>query len=268
MAEYFGTLTATQKANINFIITRMKQKGITNPFIQAGILSVVSKESGFIPKRELSYKTTSNDRIRAIFGKLKNYSDADLNALKANDENFFNAIYGGMFGNAANEGYKYRGAGFNQLTFKGNFKAIGDKIGVDLVKYPEKLNELPTATDALLQYFIDRFTAAPADKLNAYGAKNINDFKNIKDSTAAAYHANAGWGKSVDSVKSDGTGGFAKAQDRASGFLEMAKAGGNLQLFFLRKAWSTKMGKITIITSASLITLAVAGLIMYKHKNK
>ena len=35
------------------------------------------------------------------------------------------------------EGWKFRGAGFIQLTGKDNFKKFGDFIGVDLVKNPE-----------------------------------------------------------------------------------------------------------------------------------
>jgi len=271
MADYFSTLSTTQKNNIAFIIKRMKEKGITNPISQAGILAVVSKESGFIPKSEISYKNTSNDRIRSIFYKLRNYSDADLNTLKASDENFFNKIYGGMYGNSSTEGYKYRGRGLNQLTFKGNYQAIAPKIGVDIVTYPDKMNELPVATDALIQYFLDRFTAAPVDKLSAYNSTGINDFKNITDSVNAAYHANAGWGHSVNAVKNDGTGGHEKALSRGDGFLtmskELAESGGNIQLFFLRRVWANKYGKIAIITTG-IITLTGIGIFIYDRNLK
>ncbi len=235
MAEYFSTLSSTQKSNIAYIIKRMNNKGITNPFSQAGILSIASKESGFVPKNETSYKNTDNDRIRKIFGKLGNYSDADLNTLKANDVLFFNAVYGGMYGNTSNEGYKYRGRGFNQLTFKGNYDAIGKKIGVDLVNHPDKANELKTSTDILLQYFIDKFSEAPSNKLSAYNSTDINGFKNMEDSVGAFYHANAGWNKSVSSVKNDGTGGFTKAKDRANGFYDLIKTGSKLNLFFFKE---------------------------------
>lgn len=268
MADYFSTLSSAQKSNIAYIVKRMNDKGITNPLSQAGILSIVSKESGFVPKNETSYKNTDNNRIRSIFGKLRNYSDADLNILKNNDELFFNAIYGGMYGNASNEGYKYRGRGFNQLTFKGNYEAVGKKIGVDLVNNPDKVNQLQTATDVLLQYFIDKFNSAPPDKLNAYNTNDINGFKNIEDSIGAFYHANAGWGKSVSSVKNDGTGGFIKAKDRANGFYDMINTGNKLNLFFLKRVWSKPMGKVAIIGTIVLIGGLTTYLVLTNLKNK
>ena len=39
---------------------------------------------------------------------------------------------------AKNDGYLYSGKGFNQLTFKGNYKKIGDLIGIDLISNPNK----------------------------------------------------------------------------------------------------------------------------------
>ena len=49
-------------------------------------------------------------------------------------------VYGSRMGNGdetSKEGWKFRGAGFIQLTGKDNFKKFGDFIGVDLVKNPE-----------------------------------------------------------------------------------------------------------------------------------
>lgn len=229
-ATYFNSLTQQQRDNIAYITKRMGEKGITNPLTQSAILAVVSKESGFIPKSETSYSTTSNARIRQIFGsRVASYSDEQLTNLKKNDEAFFNAIYGlPQYGQTTNEGYKYRGRGLNQITFKGNYQKIGNQIGVDLVNNPDKLNTLPVATDALLQYFLNAFKAAPADKLALYGgAKHINDFKTIADSSGAVYHANAGWGKSLDAIIKDQTGGKAKTDARAPGFFAMVQSVGS-----------------------------------------
>ena len=51
-------------------------------------------------------------------------SDAQVDSLKANDESFYNTIYGGKYGNAPDEGYKYRGRGFNGITFKGIYQKM------------------------------------------------------------------------------------------------------------------------------------------------
>lgn len=223
--DYFNTLTPTQNANIVFIIKRMTEKGITNAFTKSAILSIASKESGFIPVSETSYKNTSNARIRQIFGKrVAKYDEAGLTTLKSNDEAFFNAIYGlAQYGQTSNEGYKYRGRGLNQITFKENYKKLGSKIGVDLVNNPDLLNTLPIATDGLIQYFVSAFASSKA-QLSLYNATNINDFKTLKDSVGAVYHANAGWGMSKASLDADVTGGRAKAESRSAGFLKIVNS--------------------------------------------
>lgn len=273
MADYFGTLSPTQKANIDFITKRMNAKGITNPFTQAAILSVASKESGFIPRSEASYSTTSNARIRQIFGsRVAKYSEPELTALKANDEAFFNAIYGlPQFGQTANEGYKYRGRGFNQLTFKGNYKKIGDQIGVDLVNNPDLLNTLPVATDSLIQYFVNAFKVAPKDKLALYNSTGINDFKSLPDSLGAVYHANAGWAKSKAAIDADPTGGKAKTDARGGGFLDMVKklTGQSIDIAKEYAGKSVDLVKANPIKTIVIVSaLVVGGYLIYKYATK
>jgi len=73
----------------------MKKKNITNPYTQIGILSCISKESGFTPVSEFSYGTTPNANIREIFGaRVSSYSESELEALKKDDQKFFDAVYG------------------------------------------------------------------------------------------------------------------------------------------------------------------------------
>jgi predicted chitinase len=200
------------------LIFNMRQRGIINSFIIAAILSVVSKECDFKPKNEIGYGGTPNDRIRAVFGsRLMGYNDQQLTDLKKNDEAFFNAVYGGRYGNASFEGYKYRGRGFNQLTFKGNYQQIGKQIGVDLVSNPDQLNNLDTSTKALIQYFLNRFNET-GSKLHTYHADTINDFNSLYDAVMATYNANAGWGTDITN---DPTGGKQKTLDRSSFFLEI-----------------------------------------------
>jgi predicted chitinase len=229
MSSYIDTLSSEQKNNVLFMIGKMKTAGITNPMIQAGILAVVSKESSFIPKSERDYSKTDNSRIRSVFGsRLAHLDEAQLTALKKDPKAFFDLIYGNRYGNGPKEGYKYRGRGFNQLTFKDAYEKVAKQIGVDVVADPDLMNTAPVATDALIAFFKRRFNEAPKDKLKLYNMTDINSAKTIPDAVDAAYHANTGWGKTLDQIKNEKTGGYKKAIDRVNEFYEVTTEKKNL----------------------------------------
>lgn len=223
--SYLDTLSQEQKNNIATLVDESKKAGITNPNTIAGMLAIVSKESSFVPKEERSYAGTSNARIRKVFGgKIGHLSDSELNSLKADPKRFFDTVYGGRNGNAQDEGYKFRGRGFNQLTFQGNYKKYGDLIGEDLVSNPDKVNNVRTAAKVLIAYNkagIDSLKRK--GKLKEYNATDINDFKNTRDATLAFYHATAGTGNSVSYIKglanSDHLGGMTRALNRVNDLL-------------------------------------------------
>ena len=170
---YYDTLTTEQKNNIAIIVDEAKNAGITNPNSIAGMLAIVSKESSFIPKSEnLNY---SSARLQEVF----NIPASRANQIAGKPEETANAMYGGRYGNAENEGYKYRGRGFNQLTFKGNYKKYGNIIGQNLVSNPDKVNNVRTAAKVLIAYNKSQMKdLANRGKLKEYNSKDINDFKN------------------------------------------------------------------------------------------
>jgi hypothetical protein len=59
-------------------------------------------------------------------------------------------------GNAADEGFKYRGRGLIQLTGKDNYRTYGRLIGIDLVSNPDRANELDTALKVAATYFAQK----------------------------------------------------------------------------------------------------------------
>jgi len=190
--------TPERVSNVNTLIRAMNRVGYTNPYLQAAILGVVAKESGFIPQSERSYAGTSNSRIRSIFSsKLGDMPDSQLTALKADPVAFFNKVYGGMYGNAPNEGYKYRGRGFNQLTFKSAYEGVGIRIGRDLVGNPDLMNNTTVAADALVDFFKKRFESNPNTVKEYSRTSNPNDVQNLNKAVWLAARANAGFGKST-----------------------------------------------------------------------
>lgn len=210
--SYVKTLDDIAKHNIQVIVSVAKSRGIVNPVSLAGMLAVISKESGFKPQFEKSYANTSADRLIAIFPSFfKNKSHTYINQIKKDEVKFFNLIYGGRYGNEYNEGYKYRGGGLNQLTFKNNYinatKRINEfygKVEIDLVANPEKINQIDVAAMVVVEFNKHAFKASAKIVKARYGAEHINDFKDLKTSAMAFYNANAGFGKDTRNSSMDG----------------------------------------------------------------
>jgi predicted chitinase len=104
-----------------------------------------------------------------------------LDTLKSDDEAFFNQVYGGMFGNAPDEGYLYRGRGFNGLTFKGNYKKYGSLVGEDLVGDPEQVNDPDVAAKVAVEFFT-----------KSKPVKSLPEFDNVDDAITYFVNLNAG----------------------------------------------------------------------------
>lgn len=204
-------LTAQQQQNIDFIIAAAKDAGITNPLFISGILAVVGKESNFLPRVEGSYKNTSVARIRQIFPTQTNsLTDTQIEKLKANDQAFFNQVYGNRFGNnASGDGYRYRGRGFNQVTFKANYLLAEKDTGQPLIFNPELLNDPKIAAKALIGYYVRNYPKAVNSK--AYPITyNTNSVNKADTAYNIAYNINRGTHK-LPVV--DSTGGYKKGLD-------------------------------------------------------
>ena len=150
-ADYLtdGSVEGNKKA----ILASIKGAGFDDR-AASNMLAQIEGESGFKMIKEQSYKNTAAPDIRRAMGdRAKPYSDAQLNELKLDDEKFFNAMYGNDMGNSADEGYKYRGRGFIQLTGKNNYKKVGDMIGEDLVGNPDLMLDPAIAAKATMGYY-------------------------------------------------------------------------------------------------------------------
>lgn len=204
--SYLDTLSNTQKNNANLIVKTAKENGITNPATISAILSIVSKESNFIPKGEnLNYTAK---RITEVW---KKTPMAVAKTLENNPIQLANYFYGGKFGNnKVNEGYIFRGRGFNQLTFKGNYKKIGNLIGIDLISNPDIVNNPEIASKVLIAFY------KLAEKRNKLDLNNLGSQKQTLDTI---YQINAG---KVNKPISDTTGGYKKAVSRFNDLLIFA----------------------------------------------
>lgn len=232
--SYYDSLNNDQKKNIDSLKTAMTKGGITNPFSQAALLAIVSKESSFYPKREnMNY---SAKRIREVWPGI---STELSNKLAYNPQGLANYVYvqkplgyrSNGYGNTkSTDGWNYRGGGYNQLTFKGSYDKYGKRLGIDLGNNPALIEDPDVSAKVVVEFMKDRFKSLKNNgKLSSYGATDINDFKDLQNATLAFYHANTGAAKSVSYVKgllnSDKLGGMKKAQSRAPSLLGAVKSG-------------------------------------------
>jgi hypothetical protein len=109
---------------------------------------------------------TGPQRIREVFPQLKTLAngkylnDEELPKLFTDNEKFYDLAYGYLspsgvkMGNTEEgDGYKYRGRGFIQITFKNTYKKVGDFINQPLVSNPDMIFTNPkVAAEAAAVY--------------------------------------------------------------------------------------------------------------------
>jgi predicted chitinase len=205
-----NNLSGDPKKMVEAVVKALNKYGITNPLVQKAILSTIGKESGFkINRSETSYKNTAASRIRSIFGsRFIDMSDAEIDALKKDDNAFWEKVYGGEWGrkNLGNtepgDGAKFIGRGFNGLTGRSNYQRYTDLMrsngtNADLVANPNLLYDPEIAAEANALYFLQGLTNPLIIK--KYGNKDPNDFKDFTTALKAAVNANAGAANDINS---------------------------------------------------------------------
>ena len=166
-------------------------------------MAVIGKESGFLPQSEnLKY---SAKRIREVWPKI---SEAKAKELQNNPVLLGNYVYTAMpygmrtikesYGNTdPGSGYKYRGRGFIQITFKNIYKNIGEGLGVDLVNNPDLANDPKIAAQIAVKFINRALSGNKALILKRYGIDLNNLIKaDPLKVLKAVVNAIAGMGKS------------------------------------------------------------------------
>lgn len=268
LSKYFGKdyvsnpqlagLDANQKSNFTTIVNKAKERGITSDYAIAGLLGIVSKESAFKATTEGSYSKTSAKRVRDVFGSKRTakYTDKDIDSFSKDDNKFFDFVYGYIaksnnyetYGNTnPGDGFRYRGRGFNQLTFKNIYRDRGVGAGLDLVNNPELIQQPDNAASVLIEYYFSGFKGLSSEVEKTAGITKyqnslatINSITSVETAVDMFYLATSGnmvmsnYKKILNyksgSVKNtDGTisfpndtlGGYTKARNRAPYFYQI-----------------------------------------------
>lgn len=111
---------------------------IATPRQQAGFIGQCGHESGNFTKLEenLNY---SADRLMKIWPKRFPTMDS-AQPYHRNPRKIANKVYGGRMGNrdeASDDGHRFRGSGWIQLTGHDNFYHFGKAMGIDFVMNPD-----------------------------------------------------------------------------------------------------------------------------------
>ncbi len=118
------------------------------------------ESSGFTRRRESTYYSSA-ERIKAIFGRGNAGRErfptlASCEPYVKNKIDLANYVYQNRLGNgdeASGDGWKFRGAGWLQLTGRDNYRIIGTKVGINLVKWPELAAGTQTAWLIASEFF-------------------------------------------------------------------------------------------------------------------
>ena len=114
-------------------------------------MAQIQAECNFSPRSEnLNYRAST---LRRVFP-TRVRTDAFAQELAAaGPAAIGNTIYGNRYGNAQDEGYKYRGRGLIQLTFKDNYRTYGPKAGhPEIVENPDLVNDPEIAVKIACAY--------------------------------------------------------------------------------------------------------------------
>jgi putative chitinase len=220
-------LTPQQLSNAKLVDQALVDIKLVNPYLRAGILAVVSKESSFLPKSENSYSTTPASRIREIFGVWFNgMTDQQINTLKKDDRAFFNHVYSNnkFLGNlGGDDGYNFRGRSMNQITGRANYTDLGKKLGVDLVNNPDLLLDPQIGAKACAKFFYDSIVRAQGSGQfqNRHHIVRTSEIITITQGALIAHDINGGFGIWPPN---DPTGGFKITSADAPSYLTLTQA--------------------------------------------
>lgn len=130
--KVIGPLDQVQVDSINAIMTEANRRGVTNPDMLGYFLSTGWHEAQLRPVREGFAKTDTGARAYVR----KHYAD--------------------KYGKPAGPyGHWYYGRGLVQLTWHANYTKVGNLIGIDLEKYPDKALEPDVAAMVLVDGMLD-----------------------------------------------------------------------------------------------------------------
>jgi len=156
---------ASVNDNAGVIYHAAKDRGYDD-YMAIAMVALAQKESGLRPVPEsMNY---SAERAREVFG--ARAPSPHLTDPRA----FANHVYARTNGNrGGDDGFRYRGRGFNQITGRATYERVGRAIGQDLIGNPNALNNPGTAAEAFFAYYETSGMTVPKTARNQLDANRI-----------------------------------------------------------------------------------------------
>lgn len=148
---------------------------VNTPLRIAHFMAQIDHESGLVPKRESLYFTSIDGLRKTFYSPFKNKTDSFVKSFLRNSEHCANYVYANRGGNGdqlSGDGFKYRGGGLIQNTFKNGYKWLKDKTGIDFVSNPDLILLEPNAIICALLFWKE-------NKLNKYA--DLDDLDSVSD---------------------------------------------------------------------------------------
>lgn len=194
-----GKNASFPQENVDILIESCKKGGLSTNYLIAAVLATVAKESLFVPKNEnLNY---SESGLLSIFPSKFGPGRANANEYSKKPEKIANWVYDSSRNKTHDQpgdGWKYRGRGFNQITFKDAYKKFGKMVGQDLVNNPDKLNEVQDAADVCVAFYVDGFNSYKRKIKTKFGQDPL-DIQDYDKALLLIINLTAGFGFSTQS---------------------------------------------------------------------
>jgi len=148
---------------------------VNTPLRIAHFMAQLDHESGLVSKRESLYFKSIYGLRKTFYTPFLNKTDSFVKSFLQNSEHCANYVYANRGGNsnqASGDGFKYRGGGFIQNTFKNGYQRLKDKTGIDFVANPDLILEEPNAILCALIFWND-------NGLNKYA--DLDDLDAVSD---------------------------------------------------------------------------------------
>lgn len=148
---------------------------VNTPIRICYFMAVCDHESGLVPKRESLYFKTIEGLRNTFKGPFKDKTDSFVSSFLRNTEATANYVYANREGNGdqkSGDGFKYRGGGLIQNTFKNGYAWLTKKTGINFVENPDLILEEPNAVIAALEFWKE-------NKLNRYA--DLDDLDAVSD---------------------------------------------------------------------------------------